>query len=229
MGAVLSVGALVLFFRNYQFASAVSCFRFPDPHPFGYVPFAGLVVLRPMRLFRMIRGAEILGVAGFIFAVAVMTVGCVLVLRKTRTLLGRTVFLFSGFTLLFAIQAAVGRICLGEAMALSSRYVPYAIPLWIAAYLALTWFAQLRPRIGWVVVAFAVPVVLVQAFVRDDRGLIRWYSEGKAHWRACFLATEDEAGCNRSTSFRVYPVEGAPQVVEMRDFLQQRRLNLFKR
>ena len=227
-GAVLSVGALVLFFRDYQFVSAASCFRFPDPHPFRYAPYAGLVALRPMRLFRMMRGAEVLALGGLVFVVATVTLGSVLTLRRPRTLLGRAVFLFSGFTLLFAIQAAIGRICLGEATALSSRYVPYAIPLWIAAYFALTWIAEVRPLFGWAVVTFAVSVVLVQAFVHDDRGLIRWFSEGKTRWRACFLATGDETGCNRSTSFRVYPVDDAPQVVEMRNFLQQGRLNLFK-
>jgi hypothetical protein len=226
--AVLSAGALVLFFRNYRFSSAVSCFRFPDPHPLGYAPFAGLVALRPMRMFRLIPGAELLGLAGLVFTVAVMTLGTVRLLRRPRTLLGRTVFLFSGFTLLFAIQSAVGRICLGEGMALSSRYVPYAIPLWLAAYLALTSIADLRPRFGSAVMAFAASVVVVQGFVRDDRGLIQWYSEGKARWRACYLASGNEVACNRSTNFRVYPVDDAPQVVEMRNFLRQNRLNLFK-
>jgi len=173
-------------------------------------------------------GAGLLGLIGLAFALAVLALGAILVVRRPRILLGRAIFLFSGFTLLFAVETAVGRICLGQGRALSSRYVPYAIPLWLAAYLALHWLVAQRPRLGWILVAFAVSVVAVQGVVRDDRGLIRWYSEGKARWRACYLDTGDETGCNRSTNFRVYPVDDAAQVVEMRQFLRQNRLNLFK-
>jgi hypothetical protein len=228
VAAVLSAGALILFFLNYRFSSAVSCFRFPDPHPLEYAPFAGLVALRPMRLFRLVPGAGLLGLIGLAFALAVLALGAILVVRRPRTLLGRAIFLFSGFTLLFAVETAVGRICLGQGMALSSRYVSYAIPLWLAAYLALHWLVEKRPRLGWILVVFAVSVVAVQGVVRDDRGLIRWYSEGKARWRACYLDTGDETACNRFTNFRVYPVDDAAQVVEMRQFLRQNRLNLFK-
>jgi len=228
VGAVISAAALALFFKGYRFSSAASCFQFPDPNAPGYVPFAGLVALRPMRLFRLVPGSGILGIAGFAFEIVIVALGALLVLRRSQTALGRTLFLYSGFTLVFAVQSAVGRICMGQAMALSSRYVPYAIPFWLSAYLALTWAVERLPRVAWMVPAFAVTVVLVQAVVPDDRGLIRWYSEGKRRWRDCFLATADETGCNRSTNFRVYPVDDAPQVAEMRRFLRQNHLNLFK-
>ena len=227
-GAALCAGALLLFFRGYHFGSAVDCFQFPDPRPARYAPFIGLVVLRAMRLVRMVPIAKFLAVAGFVLAAAVAAASLLRLSRRDRSPLDRTVFLFACFTALFAAEAAVGRVCLGMGAAMSSRYVPYVTPLWLGAYFALAARAPRLPIARRVAPAFAAGILAVQMFVHDDLGAIRWYSEGKARWRACYLASGDEARCNRETGFRVYPVENAPQVVRMLDFLRERRLNLFK-
>jgi hypothetical protein len=227
-GVALCAGALALFFRGYQFASFVECFQFPDPRPSRYVPFLGLAVVRPMRLVRLVPVAKALAIGGALFVFAFAGASAVRLLRRGRSPLDRTLFLFSCFTLLFVADAAVGRVCLGPGAALASRYVPYVAPLWIAAYLALAARADAAPIARWAAGGFAAAVLGVQIFVHDDVNGIRWYSEGKAAWRACYLATGDEARCNHQ-GFRIYPVDGAPQVLEMLPYLREHRLNLFKR
>jgi len=73
-----------------------------------------------------------------------------------------------------------------------------------------------------------IAFVSLQVLVPDDVDGIRWYAEGKKRWRACFRAVQDEAQCNLSTGFRVYPSENAPHVTRLREFLRANRLNLFK-
>ncbi len=227
-GAILSAAALALFFHGYRFASAAECFQFPDPRPLRYVPFAGLIVARPLRLVRLVPVARFIGPACFVLAAGMATAGGALVLRRTRTLLARTIFLFASFSTLFVLDSAVGRVCLGMGLALSSRYVPYVTPLWLAAWFALSSGASRSVLARRVAASVALALLFDQALIPDDVQTIRWYSEGKARWRACFLASGDESACNASTRFRVYPVEGAPQVEAMRRYLRDNRLNLYE-
>lgn len=227
-GALLSIASLALFFRGYVFSTAVDCFRFPHPRPFEYVPFAGLAIVRVLRVVELTPIARALAYAGFVLAIATAAAGLVLVLERARTPLARTVLLFSSFSLLFAANTAVGRVCLGPNAALASRYVPYAIPFWLAAWLALAHAGRSSPPARWIAALLAVAFLVGQAVLPDDDRTIRWYSEGKKRWRACFLATGDEVRCNASAGFRVYPEERAPQVVGMLRFLRENRLNLFK-
>jgi hypothetical protein len=150
------------------------------------------------------------------------------VLRRDRTLLSRTTFLFSTFTLLFATNGAIGRVCLGMEAAFSSRYVPYVVPLWLALYLTV---ASEVPRRAWLEVPAGVGAALLLALemsIPNDSQSMRWFSEGKSRWRSCYLATGDEARCNATAGFRVYPTEGAPQVTRMLEYLRQNHLNLYK-
>lgn len=216
-GAALCAASLAAFFAGYHFQSAADCFRFPAARPLDYLPYAGLMALRPLHLMRVAWFPEAIGVA----VAAAMAAVAARALAQ-RTLRDRAVFLLAGFSLLFIANSAIGRVCLGVPLALSPRYVPYVLPLWLAAYFAI---GDRR----FAACALAGVIVGLQIFKPDDRGTIRWYAEGKARWRECFLRSGDEAACNRATSFRVYPVEGAPQVREMFDYLKANRLNLYRR
>ncbi len=228
VGGLASVAALALFFRGYQFVSAVDCFRFPEPRPGVYIPFAGLEIVRPMHLVHLFPHVSVLGVAAFAFAIALTAVGVVWLLRGPRTPLARTVFLFSSFTLLFVATSAVGRVCLGLIAALAPRYVPYVAPLWLAGYFVLVRAAQTSRAVQWIAGLLVAAFVVLQAFVPDDDAGMRWYSEGKIRWRACFRTTGDELRCNAETGFRVYSLENAAHVAQTMQFLRENRLSLFK-
>jgi len=227
-GALLCAASVPLFLVGYRFMSAVSCYRFPAPRPLEYVPFAGLMVLRPLGLGHLIPGAILLGVAGFLSTASFAAVSAWRTLRRERTLLSRAMFLFSTFTLLFVAATAVGRVCGGMGAAFASRYVAYVLPLWIAGYFAFAEAVGKRPFLRAPAAAAVALLVILQA-VPKERASLRWYSEGKARWRDCYLATRDEVACNRTTGFRVYPIEGAPQVAQMFAYLRENHLNLYKR
>ena len=73
-----------------------------------------------------------------------------------------------------------------------------------------------------------VALLVVLQIIPKDRSSLRWYSEGKSRWRSCYRATRDEVRCDRAADFKVYPVEGAPQVAQMLEYLRENQLNLFK-
>ena len=228
-GAFLSAAALALFFRGYQFSSAIDCFQFPHSRPGDYLPFAGLVIVRPMRLVEPVPGSRLLGSVAFALAIGFVFAAGMAAFRRSRSVWARTVFLFASFSVLFAGESAIGRVCLGMRAALASRYVPYMIPLWLAAWFALARTVE-RSRAGrWCAAVFAIALVADQALLADDAQGIRWYSEGKRRWRECFLAIGDEAACNARTGFRVYPTENTPHVRELMLYLRKNRLNLFRR
>ena len=233
-GAVLCAASIPLLLIDYRFGSAVSCYQFPHPRPLEYIPFAGLMVLRPLGLARLIPVAVLLGVVGFLLGVVgfllastVTAYAASRALRRERTPLSRTMFLFSAFSLLFVAATTVGRVCLGMGGALASRYVAYELPLWLASYFVLAEAIAKRPSLR-LPAATGVALFVVLQIIPKDRSSLRWYSEGKSRWRSCYRATHDEVRCNRAADFKVYPVDGAPQVAQMLEYLRENRLNLFK-
>ena len=233
-GAVLCAASIPLFLIDYRFGSAVSCYQFPHPRPLEYIPFAGLMVLRPLGLARLIPVAVLLGVVGFLLGVVgfllastVTAYAASRALRRERTPLSRTMFLFSAFSLLFVAATTVGRVCLGMGGALASRYVAYELPLWLASYFVLAEAIAKRPSLR-LPAATGVALFVVLQIIPKDRSSLRWYSEGKSRWRSCYRATHDEVRCNRAADFKVYPVDGAPQVAQMLEYLRENQLNLFK-
>jgi hypothetical protein len=85
-----------------------------------------------------------------------------------------------------------------------------------------------RPALRIPIAAVAVLLVATQWSISNHHTSMRWFSEGKARWRACYLARHDEAACDTAANFRIYPVEHAPQVEAMLQYLSDHRYNLYK-
>src|SRR5207237_2164768 len=118
-----------------------------------------------------------------VFALAMLALGFWVFVRATRTRgaapVPRTLFVLSAFSLIFMLNASVGRVCLGVGTAASSRYVPYLLPLVFATYVYLdliqkpAWLVQLKP-----VALCLFTVVCVAKEVVQSRHLeeVEWYS-----------------------------------------------------
>jgi hypothetical protein len=222
---VASLGSLVLFFRGYVFSPAVGCFRFPDPHPVRYLSFLGTLFLRPFE----IRGGSAVLVFGFALALASAGLPAWAAWRmfaaRERDRLADVTFAFASFSLLFAANSAVGRVCVGHAD--SSRYIPYLTPFLVAMYLALS--AGGRPARARSALLAALCALLVgkEALgMRDNLADAANFANGKRRWRDCYLATSDVAGC--SVSFQIYPEPAATHLEEKLRFLRERRLSFFR-
>jgi hypothetical protein len=227
--AALGLGAaaavLVAFFWNWHFVTAVDCFRFPHPRPVEYLDYLGFLFARPLGMHRLggVRTWIVRAVA-----VSALTLAAWVLVRVFRRdeMPGRVVALLLGFSCLFGLNTAVGRVCLGLETAGSDRYVPYVAPGWVAVVIAARLWA--RPSVRWGLVGAVLVLITIRTFnVRGEEALGRRLAEGKRRWAACYLQRHDPHACDVETGFPLYPAPSATRMQEKLDFLEARRLNLF--
>jgi hypothetical protein len=226
IGLLLSILALGSFFVGWYFFPAVGCFRFPHPRPLEYAGYVGRIVLHPLGLDKLpLVGGAVTSL------VAMGTVGlagwlAVAVLRRDSGLVRAVGFLL-GFTVLFVLNTAVGRVCLGLDSAGASRYVPYVVPGWIALFLLLRSGSTSRVR------TLALVFLVALAAIRDvrngsDLAMARYYASGKRRWAACYLTVHDVVRCDQEADFPIHFAEGEKLLRWKLDFLEARGLSLFR-
>lgn len=129
-----------------------------------------------------------------------------------------------GFSLLFAASAAYGRVCLTAMSAEQSRYMTLLVPAFLALYFASLRSNRVALRIVLVVAVAlgSLPIGLGSSHPAAGR------SGGAARWRACYLATRSIEGCADSARFTIYPTPANTRMKEKMDYLEKRRLSLFR-
>jgi len=226
LGLVLVVASLAVFFYGFVFEPAVACFRFPDPKPWRYLGFMGVMVQRVTEFTS--KGGRPLGILGVLLGLGlVLWSGWTTLVTFGKDRLASSVLVLSAFSLTFAANTAVGRLCLGENAGAAGRYVPYMLPLVIAAYLFVSlWpkFRRVRPAIiiAFFAIAFVKETVLARsALVEADH-----YARIKASFRECYLGTATLAAC--SAKWPIHPDPRATMMQEKLDYLRDHRLGLFR-
>lgn len=229
VGLTLVVASFVLLLHDYRFAPAAACFEFPDPEPARYLSFLSWLYLRSIELTG--EGMQIY--AGLLLplgcAVAAVWGGWRMLASGGRERLPVVVFAFSGFSLAFAMNATIGRACLGRDAAQSSRYVPYLMPFLVAAYLIIS--TKLRPTrtTAAILLVLCVSFIAKECVWSADRsvGQGEYWSRRKEGWRKCYLAIENARVCSSMYSPVAADLE-ASHVVQKLRFLRQHHLNLFR-
>ena len=226
LGLGLSALVLVAFFWNWHFVTAVDCFRFPHPRPVEYLDYLGFLLARPLGMHRFGGVRTWLARA---LALGALGLGAWTLVRLFRRdeMAGRVMALLLGFTCLFGLNTAVGRVCLGLETAGSARYVPYAAPGWVALVIAARCWAPCRVRCS--VVAVVLLLITVRTLnVRGELALGRRLADGKRAWASCYRQRHDLQACDAETGFPLYPTPAATRMQEKLDFLEARRLSLFR-
>jgi hypothetical protein len=139
----------------------------------------------------------------------------------------RVVALLVGFSGLFALNTAVGRVCLGLETAGSARYVPYVASGWVGMLIAARLWA--RARVSCWIVGVVLVLITIRTFNhRGEEALGRRLADGKQRWAECYRRRHDLHACDVETGFPLYPSPAATRMQEKLDFLEARRLNLFR-
>jgi len=128
--------AWAVFLSDYHFNPAAPDFRFPHYPLWDYVPFLSSMLAAPF-------GFTAVGSLGWMVGALVGLGGLVVVGRAGWVCLQRPVdrrlsallVLFAGTALVFALNTAVGRVQLGAAAGMASRYTSLLVPLAIAFFL----------------------------------------------------------------------------------------------
>ena len=140
LGSSFALSLLTIFsyFHNYAFAPAVSCFAIKASYVPKYPAFMGVILAR----FLSVSFSETMWLSVGIGAVLLAATGITLFVQGFQVIKNNSspVGLFAGsllggYTLIFLMNAAIGRQCLGMAAAYTSRYVTLAIPGLFAIYL----------------------------------------------------------------------------------------------
>jgi hypothetical protein len=227
IGVAAVLVSLSVFFYGLRFTPAVICFRFPDPQPFRYLKFLGVMILQTAE-FTLIR-AYPLGLVGAVLGLGLaLWSGFTTVATAGKDRLASTVFVLSAFSLTFAANTAMGRVCLGVEAALAERYVPYMLPLLIAGYLFVSMWPRF-PRLRRAVIIGCFAILVTKETMLSGRPVeeSNYIARIKASFRDCYLGGATLVAC--SARWPVHPDPKATRLQEKLDYLRDHRLSLFRK
>jgi ABC-type multidrug transport system fused ATPase/permease subunit len=224
---LIACGSLASFFYGYTLQPAVSCFSLKLQAPLRYLWYVSLLF------------ANFFGVKGV--DRTPILIGCLVTLWLVWTLVAAVRNALSsatpsriqnavsatlvGYSLLFSMNTAIGRLCLGLESAQSSRYTNYLALGIFGAYLHLLSFQTPKLRRALLGVALlalfaTVPIGTV------DRGVMKGFSEMKRNWRRCYLAGSSIPACDAVAGTKI-AAEPEQDLQHQLDYLKQRRKNLY--
>lgn len=230
-----SVASLVSFFIGYKNRPAVDCFSFQPLSPVSYLNFVALMFANffglkdltvPTRVMgTMISTAVLASLATFIWIMWEHRRSKLAQDDRNRALI---IVCLTAYTLLFCVNTAYGRLCVGLSVALQSRYVIYLEPAVLGFYFFL--LGLRHPAVRRVLLSGFLAAVVAASFYRD-RGMMGVTKNIKQGWKTCYLQTEDINKCDKLAGFPIY--SPSPQQIQRShlqyklEYLKKTRQNLY--
>jgi hypothetical protein len=224
LALLLAIASMGAFLVNYQFQPAVACFVFPDPHLLAYPHFLAVMAARFFGVATSLSLAAIVGIPIVLCAAGISAVLASKLLSKGN--LGNIHLIAAillAFSILFAVDTAIGRVCLGTTAALAPRYATLLIPGVAGIYFYLQTISADGIRRG---ITSIFILLLIPGCLNVDAGA-DWYADGKRAWVECYLRTENISECDKSAGFVIHPYPDQTGLKEKLDYLKARQLNLF--
>lgn len=223
---LVAAASLASFFVHYTFSPAADCFAISRGQLLQYpgfmaLMFSAFVIPHPS----VSAGMMVLGAAILLIGLTVFGLHLLHLLKHSHPEANLIGAVLLSYSLLFSVNAAIGRLCLGLSVAYSSRYSTLLMP----AFLAIYFYLLSRPRQGWRNLVLALWVLLLlSSAMHTPRGEMRWFSVGKRAWASCYVRTENIHYCDQIANFAVYPFRPEQTGLQQKlDYLKQHRLNLF--
>ncbi len=220
VGALLGV-CIAVFFYGYRSEPGLDCFKFPHERPWEYFVFASLMMSRFFGFVKTTGFAAVLS--------AMFFVGTIFVLMRTAKKSkkpSQVIFLLVAFSLLYSLNAAVGRVCASVYAGKVSRYVTFMIPQMLGFYF---FFLQLnRGTLRRIFVGLNLLLAIFSTFYFDKRDLqfLNEYVQSRKSWVQCFQNTLSVEDCSKSTGLFLYP-NSHEKVKHQIEFLRDHKLNFF--
>ncbi|HEX7961517.1 MAG TPA: hypothetical protein VF493_16465 [Terriglobales bacterium] len=234
LALIAALASLASFLSGYVFAPAVDCFAARPQNPLPYLWFIALMLAN----FAGIKGMGLVAtVAGAVIALAMLIAfgfaakGVIARPSTSDPPESReghyVVAALMAYALLFCLNTAIGRICLGIDAGQASRYIPYLILAFFALYLSIL---EIRPSITRKLMLSGALVFAVWCGLHLN--YMDWLiARNRAHdqraWRECYLQRESVAECDAITRTKIYPWPEATHLQEKLQFLKQKHLNLY--
>ena len=222
-GLLIASISFASFFFHYKFQTAVDCFEFPYHRLVDYPWFVALMFSTFAGLRSPIVLVTVLGAILLLFAVYILGFELKRVAHDSDST-PLTIAILLSFSLLFAVNTAIGRVCLGlPAPAQSSRYTTLLIPAFLAMYFYLLAVPNKKARETGL-------IVLVLILIPGHAHLpshAPFFADRKIAWANCYKRTESIADCDSATAFKIYPDPEATGLKQKLDYLKRNKLNLF--
>lgn len=229
---IVSVASMLSFFINYTFNSAAECFVFPHPDLFVYVKFiliafSTFIGIRMSHEISYIIATPIAFFMIWLIIKASMEIGRNILHGTTgnQTTFRQIFIVLTAFTLLFSLNLAIGRACLGLGGATAHRYIPYMTPGFFALYL----FAVTRDNVPTKLLLTCMACFFVTTFSIGNHNRIyaQRLCRGKQKWKQEYLRHENILLANTASGFKIHPDPLAARLKEKLNFLKQHQLNLY--
>lgn len=220
---IASAASLGSFFHGYVFNPAVDCYHFPYRNPAAYPWFMGLMFAKFLGLKHGEVFPALIGIGVVIVLVGVSARNLWFVWKCGSAQDGSlVVVILTGYSLLYAAAAAIGRVCLGMEAAGSSRNLTLLIPGFLGIY-----FHLLMSRSGYsrTLLLTTLLVAVLPACIQRNHKEIETFSAMKHAWKDCYRASEDVRYCDSVSHLQLYPLPDALQ--DKLHYLKQNQLNLY--
>jgi hypothetical protein len=221
----IAAASLASFFYHYVFNPAADCYHFPYRNPAAYPWFMSLMFARFVGIKHGLLFGSVVGIGAVVLVVALMVDHAWLLTRdRPPQRASLVIFILTGYTLIYASAAAVGRVCLGMHAAQSSRNMTLLIPAFLGIYFHLL----AKPSGGKRTLLLAIMFLIVlpsaiQRYHKELEGL----SAMKRDWKQCYLEREDIQLCDQATGLQIYPWPEKIRLKEKLAYLKQNALNLY--
>ena len=227
LALLLSLASLAIFFYHYRYTTAVDCVPNLLSDPLSNVKFLLL-------LFANLFGAK--GTGFFPILVGALTFAAMLtgLIVSAMDFASRegvqrqrnwTAAILLSFGLLFSVNAAYARSCLGPQLAQVSRYVIWMDLSLFGLYLFLLTVPKSGIRTGILAVLMAALLGTIP-IRKEDYSVMQFVSAAKRNWKSCYLQIEDIRRCNHAVGYGVNPTV-TPEFKSKLDFLKQTKQNLY--
>jgi hypothetical protein len=225
---LIAVASIASFFIHYTFNSAAEGFVFPHPHPFIYVKFmliafATVVGMRMSNIVLYFIAAPIV----FYMLYAAFRSGKYIVISVDDKDVPRNqiIIVLIIFTLIFSLNLAIGRACLGLGAAAASRYIPYMTPGFFAFYL----FAITRNKVPVKALYYCITLFFIttMSIGTANRTYCARLCGGKEQWKQAYLKTEDVEQSTKASGFMIHPNPHIAKLKWKLNYLKEHRLNLY--
>jgi hypothetical protein len=233
--AYYSVGAIALalisgalFFLDYHFNPAASCFQVRPDYFLKYPIYMAVIFGRFLGIDYIQSRWLCIGAGGVLLIITVL-----IFLISARRMVSHPlnnntsiiISAFTGFSLLFLLDTAVGRLCLTMNSAYSSRYATLAIPALFAVYVYLQSMPK-NPPARLFLAGFLLIMAISIPLKSSDLDILTYFAEKKQEWKACYLELENVDTCNTKASFNIYPTT-SPELLWRLGYLKTNHLNLY--
>ena len=230
LALTVSIASLASFFVGYKFQSAVDCFSPTPKNPLVYAWFAALMFASAagLRILSLIFATLAGSIAWMLVLVGLAVTVKRLLARKSDTWArDAAIAALLAYCVVFCLNTAYGRMCLGLAGAGASRYTPYVVLGFFGSYLYALSNKGRNLRVSLVLILLVFSLLSARPLNRKDARELVYFGYVKRAWRQCYLARHDIDECDALTNFQIYPGPKDTHLQEKLDFLERNHLNLY--